>query len=258
MLEVRNRIFAIICLVKFFAIIFAVVSLFACGGKDSLISQTGEKKLPEQPIVVPAIDYKKQIAAVEGERNSVFEKYQNNSQNSEIVEKARQKFVDSVYQKIIPYWYETEWDFYGMTETPKEGKIACGYFVTTVLRDAGLRVERAKLAQQASEKIILSLTTENYVKRFRNKKLEEFVEAVENWGEGLYIVGLDFHVGFIVRDGGKTYFIHSSYIEPRKVVREIALESNVLASSKYRIIGKISDDDELLSKWLLQKNIPTK
>lgn len=243
---------------KFFAVIVVFVFLFACGGKNSSFSQTGKKDLPEEPIIVPALDYKKQIVAVEDERNSVFKQYQNNSQNSEIAENARRTFVDSVYRKIIPYWYETEWDFYGMSEKPKEGKIACGYFVTTVLRDAGLKVERAKLAQQASEKIILSLTTEDHVKRFRNKNIEEFVKAIDNWGEGLYIVGLDFHVGFLVNDGAKTYFIHSSYIEPRKVVREIALVSKVLASSKYRVAGKISEDNELLAKWLSQKNIPTR
>ncbi|MEO6590589.1 MAG: hypothetical protein ABIP06_14935 [Pyrinomonadaceae bacterium] len=217
-----------------------------------------QKQTREEPIIVPALNYKKQIETVENERNLISSQYQNNSQNSAVIEDSRRLFIKSVYKEVIPYWYETEWDFYGMSETPREGKIACGYFVTTVLRDAGLKVERTKLAQQASEKIILSLTSENHVKRFRNKKLEDFVKAIDDWGEGLYIVGLDFHVGFIINDGGQTYFIHSSYIEPRRVVREIAADSKVLASSKYRIIGKISDDDELLSKWLLQKNIPTR
>src|SRR5690606_907796 len=66
------------------------------------------------------------------------------------------QFLDSVMEvftlkllnEIIPYWYGTEWDFEGHTAIPNEGKIACGYFVSTTLRDMGLNINRYKLAQQ--------------------------------------------------------------------------------------------------------------
>lgn len=258
LLKPKTRNFAIIGRVKWCGAILLIALLFACGETTSSSSQTLREKPQPEPISVPTQDYKKQIAAIEKERISIASQYRNNSRNAEIIENTRRMFVGSIYEKIIPHWYETEWDFYGTTETPREGKIACGYFVTTILRDAGLRVERVKLARQASEKIILSLTNESHVKRFRNAEIEKFVAAIGKWGAGLYIVGLDFHVGFIVNDGAQTFFIHSSYIEPRRVVREIAADSEILASSKYRVVGKISEDDELLTKWLLQKNILTK
>jgi hypothetical protein len=44
------------------------------------------------------------------------------------------------------------------SETPGRGEIACGYFVSTVLRDAGFGVERVRLAQQASERIVRTLS----------------------------------------------------------------------------------------------------
>jgi hypothetical protein len=252
------RIFAIIGGVKLLGVIFISIFLFACGEKTRTSAQTPQEKLPDEPVVLPVGGYKKQLAGIDEARAALTLQYRKNPRDPATLENTRRAFIRAIYREVIPFWYETEWDFYGTTETPQEGKIACGYFVTTVLRDGGLKVERARLAQQASEKIILSLTKEAHVKRFRNATIEEFVEGIEKWGEGIYLVGLDFHVGFIVNDGGKTYFIHSSYIEPRRVVREIALDSKVLASSKYRVAGKISADDELLAKWLLQKNIPTK
>ena len=238
---------------RLFCLILLAALFFACGEKTPLFSQNQSENLAEKPL-----SYREQLVNIGKERALLTSQYQKKPQNRENLEKARQIFIRSAYRDIIPFWYETQWDFYGTTETPKEGKIACGYFVTTVLRDAGLRVERARLAQQASEKIIQSLTKEAYIKRFRRVKIEDFVEAIEKWGEGFYIVGLDFHVGFIVNDGEKVYFIHSSYAEPYQVIKEIAVDSKVLAGSNYRVVGKISADNELLTKWLLQKNIPTK
>ncbi len=63
-------------------------------------------------------------------------------------------FSHFIVDSIIPYWYGTKWNFYGTTEEPNKGTIACGYFVTTVLRDAGLHINRIKLAQAASEEMI--------------------------------------------------------------------------------------------------------
>jgi hypothetical protein len=163
---------------------------------------------------------------------------------------ARDAFGRSVHDEIFPYWYGTQWDFNGTTEDPRQGKIACGYFVSTVLRDVGMKVQRARLAQQASENIILSLTTNDHIRRFRQVPIDQFVEGVKNWGTGLYVVGLDIHVGFILNVDGDVYFIHSSYAEPFCVVKERALESRILAASRYRVLGKLSDDDDLILKWL--------
>jgi hypothetical protein len=166
--------------------------------------------------------------------------------------------TQSIYSEFFPAWYGTTWDFNGTTETPGQGKIACGYFVSTVLRDAGVKVQRVKLAQQASENIILSLTTSAHIKRFRQTPISDFVEAVRNWGPGLYVVGLDIHVGFILNVDGQVYFIHSSYIDPYSVVKEPAGDSKILASSRYRILGKISADDQFIERWLRGEEIVTR
>jgi hypothetical protein len=216
--------------------------------------------LPD-PTPNDAHDYKDVLAKLESERVALASRYRqaaSSAQRADIMMQARSVVTRSIYAEIFPSWYGTAWDFNGTTEAPQQGKIACGYFVSTVLRDAGWRVERARLAQQASENIILSLTTDHYVKRFSRVGLSDFVTAVKKWGPGIYVVGLDIHIGFIVNTGGEVYFIHSSYVEPYMVVREKASESKILAASNYRVLGKVTADDQFIEKWLLRKEIITR
>jgi hypothetical protein len=201
------------------------------------------------------------LTKVESERVDLGQRYQHAASDAErtrIVAKAREALIHSIYTEIFPSWYGTGWDFNGTTEVPRQGKIACGYFVSTVLRDAGWRVQRVRLAQQASESIILSLTAEPHIKRFRRIPIQDFVKTVKEWGPGIYVVGLDIHTGFIVNNGDEVYFIHSSYVDPFMVVKERALESKILQSSVYRVLGKITADDELIKGWLLKKEIATR
>ncbi len=110
-------------------------------------------------------------------------------------------FTTSVAETIIPNWIGTAWDFNGISQTPQKGTIACGYFVTTVLRDAGLNIARVKLAQCASEQMMLSLIQPKYVQRFSNIAMDNFIQKIQHQGYGLYIAGLDNHTGFIYNDG---------------------------------------------------------
>jgi hypothetical protein len=159
-------------------------------------------------------------------------------------------FSEAVVQTIIPAWIGTPWDFNGITEVPQIGKIACGYFVTTVLRDAGVELERIKLAQAASQKIITTLTLKQDIKMCCNKPIASFIALIKNNGYGLYVVGLDNHTGFIYNDGTQVYFIHSTFVGTRNVQKEIAATSKVLITSKYKIVGKLSGNEELLRKWV--------
>ena len=238
-----------------------VVALLLAGNK-----QDAGKAVDPQPWASPdpgrtdSQNYKELVARLEAERVALASRYRQTAssvQKADVLAQARTLLSRSIYTEIFPSWYGTAWDFNGTTEVPQQGKIACGYFVTTVLRDAGWRVQRARLAQQASEKIILSLTTDAYVKRFRRVAIGDFVNAVKQWGPGIYVVGLDIHTGFIVNTGDEVYFIHSSYAEPYTVVRERAAESKILAASKYRVLGKITADDLFIEKWLLTTEINT-
>jgi hypothetical protein len=184
-------------------------------------------RIENAPVNIPNESYSSKLKSLAVERQKLAEEYRKAGNKQEVLEKARRVLVSSIDQNIFPIWYGTDWDFSGTTETPREGKIACGYFVTTVLRDAGLRLSRVSLAQQASENIIKSLTAAPFIKRFHNAPIEKFIDEVKKWGAGLYIVGLDIHVGFILNNGEEIYFIHSSYVEPSEVIREKAIESPI-------------------------------
>ncbi len=158
-----------------------------------------------------------------------------------ILKEAAAALTDSVAGVLAPFWYGTRWDFNGITETPGDGRAACGYFVSTMMKHAGLGVERVRLAQQASENIIRTLTRAPHLHK----------------GHGLSIVGLDSHVGLLWHDGTEVWFLHSTVAEVGEVIKERALESRTLASSKYRIVGAITGDARLLEAWLDGRALPT-
>jgi hypothetical protein len=165
---------------------------------------------------------------------------------------------DEVVDSLAPYWYGTPWHYYGSTEVPGSGYIACGYFVSTILTHAGFRVERVRLAQQGSEWVVRTLTSGKYIRQFWDIPQNEFCDSVKRMGEGLYVVGLDYHVGLLAVKDGELYFIHSTNMPPACAKIEVASESSVLGNSRGLIVGRITADDALLRKWATGVAIGTK
>jgi hypothetical protein len=165
-----------------------------------------------------------------------------------ILAAARVELEDRLIHGLLPAWYGTPWDFNGTTRTPGQGTIACGYFVTTVMVDAGFRIPRIRWAQLASEPMILKFDPHAW--RSSNTP----VHAIRQWflakGDGLYVVGLDNHVGFISVRGTDIQFIHSNYYHREIGVMAEPLEgNNPFARSQYRVIGALLDDNMMI-KWL--------
>lgn len=173
----------------------------------------------------------------------------NTNQSKEIASSSENVFTHAVIDQLIAHWYGTPWDFNGITEEPRKGQIACGYFVTTILRDAGFSVQRIKLAQSPASIIIEKVADKNAIRSFSLKSVNKVDSAVKSMGPGLYVVGLDFHVGFLHCDGKDVYFIHSNYIRREGVVKELIQKSTAFANSKYRVIGKITRES-ITKNWL--------
>ncbi|MFH1463464.1 MAG: hypothetical protein ABIO70_03675 [Pseudomonadota bacterium] len=165
-----------------------------------------------------------------------------------LVSEARALVFDHVVHELIPAWEGTPWEFYGTTETPGEGTIACGYYVSTLLRDAGFRVERVKLAQQASEHIIQTLTPEDLIWRTSDAGVTRSLSPLEEHGDGLYMVGLDCHVGLLVREDGAVRFCDASYLAPTAVTCHDP-QTAFSYRSRYRVIGMLLSDD-MMRGWL--------
>ncbi len=234
--------------------LFGYIVFLILGGMPNSSIITANETPPAFPV------YQDVLTRIEEKRHQLSVQYhqaQSMQMRAEQLAKARNTLIHIIENDVMPQWMGTRWDFNGTTEIPRVGSVACGYFVTTILQHAGFQLERVHLAQQPSELIIKSLTTESYIKRFSNASIEKFVTAIQKWGKGIYVVGLDIHTGFIVANQEGVFFIHSSYIAPRVVVREEALNSVILRKSKYRVIGKISADDALVLAWLQERAIPS-
>ncbi len=149
----------------------------------------------------------------------------------------KSKYFFSYINNDVPYyWTGTPWSFGGTTKEPQKGSIACGYFVTHVLKDYGFELNTSYLAQQASSVMIKKLC--NDIHYFSSvKDLENYILSKEK--NQVYIVGLDFHTGFITREDKDTYFIHSSYIQNEGVKKEKTSESPALNASKSFMIGSL-------------------
>ncbi len=159
-------------------------------------------------------------------------------------------FYTIIMQKLLPYWYNTPWDFNGTTTIPQQGKIACGYFVTTMLQHAGVELDRVKTSQKASSQIIHSLIEKKHTENLAHLSFDAFIKHVQQRKKGIYIVGLDYHVGFIVNSGSELYFVHSNYINRAGVVKEIATESIALKQSKWHYMGYLTEDENFMRKLL--------
>jgi hypothetical protein len=175
-----------------------------------------------------------------------------------IMDKAAGVLFPAIENRIIPFWYGTGYGFDGTSETPGVGTIACGYFVVTVLRDAGFRVERYGLSQQPSELIIQSLVDEAHIRRFSNLAGKEFLARLAACRPGLYVLGLDKHVGFLAIGSEGAFFIHSTLLHPYAVIREPAASSRAIMKSDYRVLGHLSSDERLITKWLGREKIATR
>jgi hypothetical protein len=223
-------------LISFCAICFLLLSCF-----DSEKTRTKDK-LPT---------YEELKASVEKKRVVFREEYAgaDESARSKIIEKAGTYLLTTITEDFFDQWEGTEWDFNGTTRTPRKGKIACGYFITTVLLDAGFKIPRVKWAQQASEYYITRFSSE--VERFSNQTPESMKSYFLKHPDALYIAGLDNHVGFVYKSGDEVTFTHASYYDPKIGVQtESLIGDNPFAKSAYRVVGRVLDK-EMIKKWIL-------
>lgn len=200
------------------------------------------------------------IAAIDTERRALGTRLaidRSQGARQQILADARRLLERAVTRDLPAHWLGTPWDFNGTSETPGEGQIACGYFVSTVLRDAGFDVERVRLAQQASGNIIRSLTTPENTTRLVGKSFDEFLTELRAAGPGVYVIGLDNHVGLIAQNEHSSAFIHSDGGAHQCVIVEPVEKSPALRRSRWREFANLSADDALLQKWLLGGRFPT-
>ena len=171
------------------------------------------------------------------------------------VEAEARSVLETALPAMMHCWLGTPWDFNGTAKGPGAGKIACGYFVATVLQDAGFRVDRYQLAQQASGNIMRSFLAKEACDLTVGEDYQAFASRVEKREPGIYFVGLDTHVAFLVVSGEDFRFIHSSGSRPWCVVDEGRAEAGVLQRSRWRMLGNLTASPAVTKRWLKAEKI---
>jgi len=204
--------------------------------------------------------YQELIGELSERRIELATRYAQARTASEISETvtASQRTLETFLPEMMRCWLGTPWDFNGTCQSPGSGKIACGYFVSTILRDAGFRVQRVRLAQQPSQRIIRTFMPRKKMHIRAGLNYQQFLSEVTSRGPGIRIVGLDRHVAFLViSESHEVNFIHSSGAAPYCVVDEDSENAGSLQRSNYRVTGNLTRNPEIIHGWLTGAEWPT-
>jgi len=164
----------------------------------------------------------------------------------------RSSFEKALLHQIIPYWKGTKWTFEGHTSTPQVGTIACGYFVSTTLNHAGVKINRYRLAQQSpiNEAKSLSINSE-VIEIAEDSSVQNIAAIKEAVPKGIHFIGFDqSHVGYLLKKSDQLYLIHSNYLDAKGVEIEAIEQSEVFASYDRFYIAEISSNEGFLRSWI--------
>lgn len=174
--------------------------------------------------------------------------YEEPERQTAILTHAQRYLERTLSDSIFHYWYGTAYDFNGTTQQPRQGKIACGYFVTTTLQQLGFSIPRVLLAQQPASVILRSLSQRKSIKVYNS--LTALKKHMDAQPQGLYLIGLDTHVGFLWKTERDLYIVHASQSGNNQVSKELWKASTVLKKSKAFYIGNLSGNPQLIETWV--------
>lgn len=212
---------------------------------SDLIPEPIIRSLKEISNTEDGTEYKRVIKSIVTSRDSLVVKEGN-------MDSFKKLFTQSLLNKIIPFWEGTPWTFEGHTSVPKAGSIACGYFVSTTLKDVGLQLNRYKLAQQNPHNEARTLALDSEIIIINEKSNRENIIAIQKQiNEGIYFIGFDnSHVGFITKINNQLYLIHSNYMGSQGVTIEHIDASQVFQSYSKYYIAELSSNTQLIEKWI--------
>lgn len=204
-----------------------------------------------------AARYAELKAGLDSRRIALAAKYdscRSRAERTAVIDEASKLLADEL-PRLMECWLGTPWDFNGTAEGPGRQPVACGYFVATVLRDAGFKVNRYQLAREPSENILRTFVPAGDTTRRVGVSYENFAGELRGMEPGVRIVGLDTHVGFLVVRPDGFRFVHSSGSRPWCVVDESEQDAGVLARSNYRVHGCLTQNRDLIARWLRGEKI---
>jgi hypothetical protein len=182
-----------------------------------------------------------------------------------IRERARKFVVKAITRRIFPPWMGTPWhmgeDDDATLPHQKGKRISCSMFVTAVLQNAGLQLDnRKRWADSRALYIQRSLAPDpGDLHRFFSIPPRELAQKLRKLEDGLYLIGLNCHVGFIVIQNKKVRFVHSNYTDPEEGVVDERLEESEAIKNSQPVgywVTPVFQDDRLIELWLEGKPVP--
>ncbi len=186
-----------------------------------------------------------------------------------IRDEVKQFVVRAIVHDIIPGWLGMPWTMAIINDGLKPdaafpfetGKgISCSWFVVSVLRNAGLRfVNPRDFAGAVSIHIQHSLSPrQTGFKRFFSISPSTLKRKMQALGDGLYLIGLNCHIGFVYVEGERVEILHASYTAPQEVVIEPIDESAAVSNSERAgyVLSRLFSDDYLVDYWLSATKVP--
>ena len=182
---------------------------------------------------------------------------------------AREFAVDAIANDIVPAWLGTTWTMAVIRDGLKpnarrpgqEGAgISCSWFVVRVLENAGLRfANNNAFAGTIAVHFQRALAPKKKdLHRYWNVTPAQLKERFVTLGDGLYVIGLNCHIGFVHVDGGRVRFLHSSYVDPYEVVIEELETSDAILLSEDAgyVVSPLFQDNRLIDYWITGAKVP--
>jgi len=178
---------------------------------------------------------------------------------------ARAFVVRALTEDIFPAWKGTPWhmgedDDASVPHQPGK-RVSCSYFVTAALQNAGLKLDdRRRWAESAALNIQRSLAPRAAdLHRYFSIPPAELAERLSRLPAGLYVIGLNCHVGFVRVAADGVWFIHSDYVEPEVGVRVEPLASSAAIRNSQAAgywLTPLFQDARLIGYWLTGRPVP--
>jgi hypothetical protein len=213
-----------------------------------------------------AVAYEESLRGIESKRLELGQRWQEarGKERAAMRTAARELVLSALTDTVLPAWMGTPWGL-GPSSTadrPHQAGmvVGCSYFVTGVLQNAWLRLQnRTRFAQAPSLLMQQALSpAPRDVHRFPGLAPAVLERRIAALGDGVYIVGLNIHTGFLVVRAGKVRVVHASYTPPQEVVDEPLTTSAVIRYSRGRgyVVTPLFRDDRLIDFWLSGRAVP--
>ena len=175
----------------------------------------------------------------------------NQAQENLALDKAAKYLSEVVANEVTYYWYGQRFDNEKTMENLGGNIMPDSYFVVTMLTEVGLKTNRGQLLRKNATMITQHLSQQS--KRYNS--LEDVKQLTKTKGTGLYIMAFNSYIAFLFNDGLDVYVIHA-LPQPLHTVSRLSIDdAHFLAEATHYDVGKLSDNKELIRKWLEGKNI---